>query len=141
LTEAIERDLWFVRVFGTMFMIFGAIALFLAAVGLYAVMAFSVGRRTREVGIRMALGAKAANVLGMVVRQGLWQLGAGMAAGLTIALGVAQLMKVVLFDVQPRDPEIFGLVVAVLSVAGLLACLIPAQRATRVDPLVALRSE
>jgi predicted permease len=141
LTKAIERDLWFVRVFGTMFMIFGAIALFLAAVGLYAVMAFSVGRRTREVGIRMALGAKAANVLGMVVRQGLWQLGAGMAAGLTIALGVAQLMKVVLFDVQPRDPEIFGLVVAVLSVAGLLACLIPAQRATRVDPLVALRSE
>ena len=141
LTDAIGRDLWFVRVFGTMFMIFGAIALFLAAVGLYAVMAFSVGRRTREVGIRMALGAQTANVLGMVVRQGLWQLGGGMAVGLTLALGVAQLMKVVLFDVQPRDPAIFGLVVAVLSIAGLLACLIPAQRATRVDPLVALRSE
>ncbi|HEY2378565.1 MAG TPA: ABC transporter permease [Gemmatimonadaceae bacterium] len=141
MTEAITRNLWFVRVFGTMFMIFGAIALFLAGVGLYAVMAFSVGRRTREVGIRMALGAKAADVVGMVMRQGLWQLGAGMAAGLTLALGVAQLMKVVLFDVQPRDPAIFGLVVAVLSIAGLLACLIPAQRATRVDPLVALRSE
>jgi hypothetical protein len=84
LTAAMERDLWFVRVFGTMFMVFGAIALFLAAVGLYAVMAFSVGRRTREVGIRMALGAKSVNVLGMVVRQGLWQLGAGMAAGLTL---------------------------------------------------------
>jgi predicted permease len=141
MTEAMTRNLWFVRVFGTMFMIFGGIALFLAGVGLYAVMAFSVGRRTREVGIRMALGAKAANVLGMVMRQGLWQLGAGMTLGLTIALGVAQLMKVVLFDVEPRDPAIFGLVVAVLSIAGLLACLIPAQRATRVDPLVALRSE
>ena len=141
ITEAIARGLWFVRVFGTMFMIFGVIALFLAGVGLYAVMAFSVSRRTREVGIRMALGAKAGDVVGMVVSQGLWQLGAGMAAGLTLALGVAQLMKVVLFDVQPRDPAIFGLVVAVLSVAGLLACLIPAQRATRVDPLIALRSD
>ena len=141
LTDAIARDLWFIRVFGTMFMIFGAIALFLAGVGLYAVMAFSVGRRTREVGIRMALGAGATNVLGMIVRQGAWQLGAGMAVGLTLALGVAQLMTIVLFDVQPRDPAIFGLVVAVLSVAGLLACLIPARRATRVDPLVALRSE
>lgn len=141
MSEAIARNLWFVRVFGTMFMIFGVIALFLAAIGLYAVMAFSVGRRTREVGIRMALGAKTADVLWMVVRQGVWQLGAGMLAGLTLALGVAQLMKVALFDVQPRDPTIFALVVAVLSVAGLLACLIPAQRATRIDPLVALRSE
>jgi ABC-type antimicrobial peptide transport system permease subunit len=139
--EAIARPLWFVRVFGTMFMIFGLIALFLAGVGLYAVMAFSVSRRTREVGIRMALGAKARDVVAMIVKQGLWQLGAGMIAGLTFALGVAQLMSVVLFDVQPRDPMIFGLVVAVLSGAGLLACLIPAQRATRVDPLIALRSD
>jgi predicted permease len=141
MTEAITRPLWFVRVFGTMFMIFGLIALFLAGVGLYAVMAFSVSRRTREVGIRMALGAKARDVVAMIVRQGLWQLGAGMVAGLTFALGVAQLMSVVLFDVQPRDPMIFGLVVAVLSGAGLLACLIPARRATRVDPLIALRSD
>jgi putative ABC transport system permease protein len=139
--EAMARPLWFIRVFGTMFMIFGAIALFLAAVGLYAVMAFSVGRRTREVGIRMALGAKPRDVVGMVVRQGVWQLGAGMLAGLTLALGIAQLMKVVLFDVEPRDPMIFGGVVAVLTIAGLLACLIPARRATRVDPLLALRAD
>ena len=141
MTEALARPLWFIRVFGTMFMIFGAIALFLAAVGLYAVMAFSVGRRTREVGIRMALGAKPGDVIAMVVRQGAWQLGAGMLAGLTLALGVAQLMKVVLFDVQPRDPAIFGGVVTVLTIAGLLASLIPARRATRVDPLLALRSD
>ena len=141
MAEAMARPLWFIRVFGTMFMIFGAIALFLAAVGLYAVMAFSVGRRTREVGIRMALGAKAGDVVGMVLRQGVWQLGAGMLAGLTLALGVAQLMKVVLFDVEPRDPMIFGGVVAVLTIAGVLACLIPAKRATRIDPLSALRTE
>jgi predicted permease len=139
--EALARPLWFVRVFGTMFMIFGGIALFLAAVGLYAVMAFSVSRRAREVGIRMALGAKPADVVGMVVRQGAWQMGVGMLVGLTLALGVAQLMKVVLFDVEPRDPAIFGGVVTVLAVAGLLASLIPARRATRVDPLLALRSD
>ena len=86
-------------------------------------MSFSVGRRTREVGIRMALGAKPGDVVGLVVRQGAWQLGIGMVAGLTLALGVAQLMKVVLFDVQPRDPAIFAAVVTVLSIAGLLACL------------------
>ena len=141
MTEAIARPLWFIRVFGTMFMIFGLIALFLAAVGLYAVMAFSVSRRTREVGIRMALGAKPGDVLGMVVRQGVWQLGIGMMAGLTLALGISQLLKMLLFDVQPRDPGIFGGVVAVLSIAGLLACILPARKATRVDPLLALRSD
>ena len=104
-------------------------------------MAFSVGRRTREVGIRMALGAKPGHVLAMVVRQGLWQLGTGMAAGLTLALGVSQLLKILLFDVQPRDPAIFAAVVSVLSIAGLLACVIPARRATKVDPLLALRSD
>ena len=117
------------------------LALFLAGVGLYAVMAFSVSRRTREVGIRMALGAKPGDVLAMVVRQGVGQLGIGMVAGLTLALGVSQLLKIILFDVEPRDPAIFAAVVSVLSIAGVLACLIPARRATRVDPLLALRSD
>lgn len=141
MTEALARPLWFIRVFGSMFMLFGVVALFLAGVGLYAVMAFSVSRRTREVGIRMALGAEAGHVLGMVLRQGLVQLGIGMAAGLALAFGVSQLMKIVLFDVQPRDPQIFAVVVSVLSIAGIVACLVPAHRATRVDPLTALRSE
>ena len=139
--EALARPLWFIRVFGSMFMLFGVVALFLAGVGLYAVMAFSVSRRTREVGIRMALGAEPGHVLGMVLRQGLIQLGIGMTAGLAFALGVSQLLTIVLFDVQPRDPQIFGLVVSVLSMAGILACLVPARRATRVDPLAALRAE
>ena len=139
--EAIARQLWFVRVFGTMFMIFGVIALFLAGIGLYAVMAFSVSRRTREVGIRVALGAQAGHVIGMVLRQGLVQLGIGMTFGLALALGVSRLLQIILFEVQPRDPFIFASVIGVLSAAGMLACLIPARRATRIDPLDALRAE
>ncbi|HSA57334.1 MAG TPA: ABC transporter permease [Gemmatimonadaceae bacterium] len=139
--EALARPTWYIRVFGTMFMIFGIIALFLASVGLYAVMSFSVSRRIREVGIRMALGAQGRDVMRMIFRQGAWQLGVGMVLGLALASGVATLMQVILFDVQPRDPSIFGGVAAVLALAGLAACLVPARRATRVDPLVALRAE
>ncbi len=139
--DAVAQSLWFVRVFGAMFMIFGFVALFLASVGLYAVMSFSVSRRTREVGIRMALGAQGRDVVGMIFGQGLWQLGIGMAVGLTLALGISQLLKIVLFQVQPRDPVIFGGVAVVLIIVGLIACLVPARRATLVDPLVALRSD
>jgi predicted permease len=138
--EALARPTWYIRVFGTMFMVFGVIALFLASVGLYAVMSFSVSRRTKEVGIRMALGAAGGDVVRMIFRQGAWQMGIGMVLGLGLAAGVAQVMSVVLFDVQPRDPSIFGGVALVLAVAGLMACLLPARRATRVNPLTALRS-
>lgn len=141
LREAIARPLWFIRVFGTMFMIFGFIALFLAAIGLYAVMSFSVSRRTREVGIRMALGARGQDVVRMIFRQGAIQLAIGMVFGLALALGVSQLLQILLLDVEPRDPFIFTGVVATLVVTGLLACLIPARRATKVDPLSALRSQ
>jgi len=139
--DAVAQSLWFINVFGTMFMIFGFVALFLASVGLYAVMSFSVSRRTREVGIRMALGAQARDVVRMIFGQGLWQLGIGMTIGLAMALGVSQLLKVILFQVEPRDPTIYGGVAVVLVIVGLIACLVPAKRATRVDPLVALRSD
>jgi predicted permease len=141
LDEATKQALWFIRVFGTMFMVFGVVALFLASVGLYAVMSFSVSRRTREVGIRMALGAQGRDVVRMIFRQGALQLGVGMTAGLALAFGISSLLKVVLFQVQPRDPVVFGGVAAVLIGVGLLACLIPAKRATLVDPLVALRAD
>ena len=141
LRTAVARPTWFIRVFGTMFMVFGVIALFLAAIGLYAVMSFSVSRRTREVGIRMALGAKGGDVIGMIFRQGAIQLAVGMTIGLAMALGVSQLLQILLFDVQPRDPYIFGGVTGLLIATGLFACLMPARRATRVDPLVALRAE
>ncbi len=139
--EALARPLWFIRVFGTMFMAFGGIALFLASVGLYAVMSFSVSRRAKEVGIRMALGAQAGQVIRMVFRQGMWQLGLGITFGLGLAAAIGQATTVILFDVQPRDPQVFGGVVVVLAVIGMLACLVPARRATRVDPLTALRSQ
>src|SRR5215510_117352 len=138
---ATAQSLWFVRVFGTMFMIFGVVALFLASVGLYAVISFSVSRRTREVGIRMALGAQGGDVVRMIFGQGALQLGLGMTAGLGLAYGISQLLKVVLFQVQPRDPVVFGGVAAVLIGVGLVACFVPAKRATLVDPLVALRSD
>ncbi|HXD50022.1 MAG TPA: ABC transporter permease [Gemmatimonadaceae bacterium] len=141
LDEAIAQSLWFVRVFGFMFMIFGLVALFLASVGLYAVMAFAVSRRTREVGIRMALGAQARDVVRLIVGQGALQLGVGMTIGIAFAFGIAQLLKIILFQVQPRDPTIFGGVAGVLILVGIVACLVPARRATRVDPLVALRSD
>lgn len=141
MAEAFARPTWFIRVFGTMFMLFGLIALFLASVGLYAVMSFSVSRRVREVGIRMALGAQGRDVVRMIFGQGAWQLGIGLVLGLGLAAAVAQLMQVILFDVQPRDPTTFAGVAAVLALAGLAACMIPARRATRVDPLVALRAE
>jgi ABC-type antimicrobial peptide transport system permease subunit len=141
LREAIARPLWFIRVFGTMFMIFGFIALFLAAIGLYAVMSFSVSRRTREVGIRMALGARGGDVVRMIFKQGAMQLAVGMTAGIGLALGVSQLLQILLLDVKPRDPVIYLGVVVTLVTTGLLACLIPARRATKVDPLTALRAQ
>ena len=100
-------------------MIFGAIALFLASIGLYAVMSFLVSRRTREVGIRMALGARGQDVVGMIFRQGALQLTAGMLVGLAFALGLSQLMTVILFDVKPRDPVIFTGVAVTLVAVGL----------------------
>jgi putative ABC transport system permease protein len=139
--EALARPQWFYRVFGTMFMIFGAIALFLAGIGLYAVMAFSVSRRTRELGIRMALGAQARDVIQLVMRQGAWQLGIGTVVGLLLAVGVSQLLDILLFETPPRDLTVFGSVVLVLIAAGFTACFIPARRATTVDPLEALRQE
>ncbi|HET7585917.1 MAG TPA: ABC transporter permease [Gemmatimonadaceae bacterium] len=141
LDETIARSSWFYRVFGTMFMLFGGIALFLASIGLYAVMALSVARRTRELGIRMALGAGRGSVIGLVVRQSTWQLAIGLVAGLGIAAALSHLLAIILFGVQPRDPLIFGGVVLLLGVTAALAALVPARRATRVDPMVALRFE
>ncbi len=141
LGEAIAQPLWFVRVFGTVFMIFGFVALFLAAVGLYGVISFSVSRRTREVGIRMALGARARDVVRAIVGQGMVQLAVGMGIGLAAALVISRLMSVILFDVRPRDPVVFGGVATTLVLAGILASALPALRATRVDPLTALRAE
>ncbi|MEX2182391.1 MAG: ABC transporter permease [Gemmatimonadaceae bacterium] len=141
LDEAIAEPLWFVRVFGTMFMIFGLVALFLASIGLYAVMSFAVSRRTREVGIRMALGATPRRVVRLIFNNGAWQLGLGLGIGLLLAAGISRLLTMILFDVQPLDPAVFGGVAAVLAITGMIACFIPARRATRVDPADAMRAD
>jgi putative ABC transport system permease protein len=141
LQERIDEDTWFFRVFGALFMIMGAVALILAAVGLYGVMAFNVSRRTREMGVRMALGAKPRDVVRLIMRQGLIQLAAGLFLGLWLAYGLGRLLTMILFQVSPLDAVTYGATLAVLALSALAASYIPARRATRVDPMVALRYE
>jgi predicted permease len=141
LAGAIDEENWLYRVLGTLFGIFGLAALFLASVGLYGVMAFWVGRRTGEFGVRMALGARAGDVLLLVLTEGTRQLIIGLVAGLGIAVVLARLLSTALFQVEPNDPVTFSIVVAILVAAGLIACLIPARRATGVDPIEALRQQ
>jgi ABC-type antimicrobial peptide transport system permease subunit len=139
LGEAIQRSTWFYRVFGTLFMVFGAVALLLAAVGLYGVMSFSVGRRRQEVGVRMALGAEAAQVVRLIFRQGARQVLIGLGIGLVIAPLLSSFLRMALFGVSPWDPLTFVLIVTVLALTGAAACLVPARRAAGVSPVVALR--
>jgi putative ABC transport system permease protein len=121
--------------------LFAAAALFLAALGLYGVMAYAVTQRTPELGVRIALGARPREVLQLVLRQGLYLVGVGLAVGLLGALALRGLIKGFLFEVQAWDPATLVSVAVVLVVVALLACYIPARRATKVDPLVALRYE
>ena len=141
LQSAIHQSYWFYNVFGVLFMVFGAVALFLAGVGLYGVMATSVAQRTREMGVRMALGAQARDVLALVFRQGLIQIAIGIALGLGLAIPVSTLLTIVLYEVNPRDPVVFVSIIVFLVGAASIACFVPARRATRVDPNIALRAE
>jgi putative ABC transport system permease protein len=133
------------RIIATMFFIFGVVATVLAAAGLYGMMSFSVNQRTQEFGIRMALGADQRRILTMVMRQGITQLGIGLAAGLglTAALGIAfgTGLRNQLVGISPTDPLTYGAVALLLALVALIATLVPARRATRVDPMIALRAE
>jgi putative ABC transport system permease protein len=117
------------------------VALALALVGIYSVISFSVSERTREIGIRMALGAKRRDVLRMILGQGMRVSAVGIVMGLAIALGLTRLLRTLLFEVSATDPVTFVLVAMTMSLIALMACYLPARRATRVDPLVALRDE
>ena len=130
---------WQFRLFGLMFGIFGAAALFLAAVGVYSVLSFSVAQRTQEMGVRIALGAQHADVLRLVVRQGLTLAALGVVAGLIGAFGITRVIASLLYDVTPTDPISFVGVSLFLAAIAAVASYVPARRATRVDPIVALR--
>lgn len=141
LDEQFDFQRWPYRVFGTLFTVFALIALVLSSVGLYATMAYSVTRRTREIGVRMAMGASTGNVLRMVLSQGLRQLGIGLVVGLAGAFGLARVLKTLLVGVTPTDPATFATISGVLIAVGILACWLPARAAMKVDPMVALRYE
>jgi putative ABC transport system permease protein len=139
--QNLAQQRWPFRVFGTMFAMFAGIALVLAAVGLYAITAYSVAQRTQEIGVRMALGAQPAQVRWLVVRQGLVQTAVGLVLGLAGAIGVGRLLESVLVQIGSRDATTLTSIVILLAVVATAACLAPARRATRLDPLVALRYE
>lgn len=124
-----------------LFCIFAAVALVLATVGVYGVMAYSVSQRTHEVGVRMALGARTKDILLLFLKQGLTRAGLGIAIGLVLALVLAKLMKSLLYEVSTTDPVTLVTVCLLLAAVALLACFWPALKATRFDPMAALRYE
>jgi predicted permease len=137
LSESIARDRFFTLLFG----IFGGLALVLAAVGIYGVLAYSVGQRTREIGVRMALGARSADVLRMVVGGGMLLVGVGVVLGTIAALLLTRVLQSELYGISATDPLTFAAALGFLGAVALLASYVPARRATRVDPTVALRAE
>src|ERR1700736_4103413 len=140
LQEQVDQMSYSQRLAVTLVAVFGAMALFLASIGLYAVMSYSVSQTTRELGMRMALGANAADVLRLVVSRGLRLTVAGIAIGAIAALALTRLIGNLLYKVSPRDPIAFGSALIILIAVALVACFLPARRATRIDPVRALRN-
>ena len=139
LRSSIDDNNWFYAVFGSLFVVFGAAALFLASVGLYGVMSTSVNHRRREMGVRMAMGANSRDVLRLVMNEGVVQLALGLGFGLAFALLLSRLLGTLLFKVDARDPITFVAIAVVLIVTAMTATLIPATRAARVQPVEAMR--
>jgi predicted permease len=139
--DQIDQGLWPARMGAALLGIFGGLALLLAMIGVYGVMSYSVAQRTPEIGFRIALGAQPMNVLWLVMRQGLVLAACGAVAGIVLAVCAGRFIATLLYGIQPADPLTLVTVTGALTFVAMLACYIPARRATRVDPLVALRAE
>jgi putative ABC transport system permease protein len=136
-----QKSYWEFRFFGGMFTVFGAIALFLASIGVYGVLSYSVSQRVREIGVRVALGAQSGHVFGLVLRQGILLALIGIGAGIPLAFGAGKVVSSILYEVSPGDPLSFGLIASVLAATAALASYLPARKALEIDPLDALRRE
>jgi len=141
LQDQIDEISYSQRLAVTLVALFGAMALFLAAIGLYAVMSYSVSQGTRELGLRMALGAGVKDLLRLVMSHGLRLTAAGILIGAVAAVVLTRLMGNLLYKVSPRDPIAFGTAFIILLVVALIACFLPAWRATRIDPVQALHEQ
>jgi ABC-type antimicrobial peptide transport system permease subunit len=141
LRNLIEPSMQSWRFGATMFAAFGGLALVLAAIGLYSVIAYSVAQRRQEIGVRIALGAQRSNVIRLVVFRGMRLVIAGVIAGALIALWAGKWLQTLLFGVKPNDPVVYGVVAATLVIVACIATVLPAVSAARVDPNVALRAE
>jgi ABC-type antimicrobial peptide transport system permease subunit len=133
--------IWFMKTAARLFAVFGGLALFLAVVGVYGVKSYIVSRRTREIGIRMALGADAAKVRWMVLRESINLTALGLASGLGLSVLVGLALRGMVYGVKAIDPAILSTAAVVLAAAALIACYLPARRATQVQPISALRHE
>lgn len=141
LSQEVKASLWRERLMAVLSSAFGLLAALLAGIGLYGVVAYSTTQRTREIGVRIALGAQGGEVLSMVVAQGLKLALIGIAIGMAAALGLARLLASMLYEVTPSDPTTLVVTSLILTGVTLLACYIPARRATKVEPMAALRYE
>lgn len=141
MAEVADRQIWFLRVFGSIFLVFATVALVIASVGIYAVMAQATGSRTQEIGVRMALGATPEKIALLILRRGVAQLLAGLSLGAMVAIPVARMLGKLSFLEAPSDPAMMFLVAATLWMIGLFACWLPARRAAALNPVTAIRNE
>ena len=141
MTETIGTSLYAARMGAWLLGVFGGLALLLAAVGIYGVLSFSISRRTREMGIRMALGADATGVFLLVLRDGMWLVGMGIVLGAAGGIAAGRSVASLLYGIHATDPITFGAPIVILSAVALVACALPARRALRIDPITALRHE